>query len=447
MDFPEVQVFQEQSPARLERVDAAALAFDLEMANSFQNSAPVVCMIGLGRVNQEGCLTEIGSITRRADEPALIRWFLSRVADHLAQHPGGRLISFSGTDNDLPWIRERISTHGIGEPESAVLSRVGHLDLKTAFYQRTFNPHISLKGLESLFGIERDSAMQSRKVSYILTDIIRGRGTSQEIPSRIFEYLREDVYHLLVILDRWETVNLDHQRLTDEEYREMVASLARVAKKTAGSLDGSRNKKPDMETFRQFAAQLEQTLAAADRAENFRGFQLPPWPEGRIHHPEVDRIRKKHTRLQEIQLNGSNGDFGLREILGKPKGALAVVRQEGKLLVIRRAEGLSRAPGRWGLPGGVLEKEETPEAAAVRELREELNLEGTAVRPLGTSLSFSGEYRMFWVDVTVEDLSGLTPNPKEVSDVRWVTPQELEELDSLIPGAREQVSRILGKPW
>jgi len=51
------------------------------------------------------------------------------------------------------------------------------------------------------------------------------------------------------------------------------------------------------------------------------------------------------------------------------------------LLVTRRAKTLSSHAGQWALPGGRIDTGETPEAAALRELREEVNLvlDGSAV--------------------------------------------------------------------
>ncbi|MFD0340392.1 NUDIX hydrolase [Streptomyces sp. NPDC127117] len=46
-----------------------------------------------------------------------------------------------------------------------------------------------------------------------------------------------------------------------------------------------------------------------------------------------------------------------------------VVREDGRLLAIRRADN-----GTWELPGGVLELDETPEAGVVREVLEETGI-------------------------------------------------------------------------
>lgn len=43
----------------------------------------------------------------------------------------------------------------------------------------------------------------------------------------------------------------------------------------------------------------------------------------------------------------------------------------------------------WGFPGGFIEREESPRAAAQRELKEETNLDGTMVKMLGTCSHFN----------------------------------------------------------
>jgi 8-oxo-dGTP diphosphatase len=53
--------------------------------------------------------------------------------------------------------------------------------------------------------------------------------------------------------------------------------------------------------------------------------------------------------------------------------AIAVVEWEGRFLVGQRPDGVPLA-GLWEFPGGKIEPGETPEAAAVRECREETGL-------------------------------------------------------------------------
>lgn len=54
--------------------------------------------------------------------------------------------------------------------------------------------------------------------------------------------------------------------------------------------------------------------------------------------------------------------------------AVALVDTDGRVLIARRPEGKSMA-GLWEFPGGKVEPGESPEAALIRELAEELGIE------------------------------------------------------------------------
>jgi 8-oxo-dGTP diphosphatase len=64
--------------------------------------------------------------------------------------------------------------------------------------------------------------------------------------------------------------------------------------------------------------------------------------------------------------------------------AAALVDAAGRVLVAQRPQGKSLA-GLWEFPGGKVENGETPEAALVRELAEELaiSVEEAALQPIG----------------------------------------------------------------
>ena len=54
--------------------------------------------------------------------------------------------------------------------------------------------------------------------------------------------------------------------------------------------------------------------------------------------------------------------------------ALALIDEDGRVLLTQRPEGKSMA-GLWEFPGGKVEPGETPEAALIREIHEELGVE------------------------------------------------------------------------
>lgn len=62
-------------------------------------------------------------------------------------------------------------------------------------------------------------------------------------------------------------------------------------------------------------------------------------------------------------------------------GVRCLVEHEGRVLLIRNPYG----PMKWDLPGGGVRRGERPEEAALREVREEVGLALSGLRPLGRS--------------------------------------------------------------
>jgi 8-oxo-dGTP diphosphatase len=104
---------------------------------------------------------------------------------------------------------------------------------------------------------------------------------------------------------------------------------------------------------------------------------------------------------------------------------VAVV-QEGRVLAAYRPG----ADGGWEFPGGKVEAGETDEQAAVREIREELDLEIKVGESLGPGVDISAAYRLHVYLATV--LAG-DPVLREHSELRWFAPDELDESDWLVP--------------
>lgn len=105
------------------------------------------------------------------------------------------------------------------------------------------------------------------------------------------------------------------------------------------------------------------------------------------------------------------------------RGAVGVVVEEGKFLVIRRSP-LVRAPNLLCFPGGGVETGETSDVAVVRELREELHLETRVERLLWKSVTAWGtQLDWFLVHRTPDQVP--KANPQEVAEVLWMVPGEL----------------------
>ena len=98
-------------------------------------------------------------------------------------------------------------------------------------------------------------------------------------------------------------------------------------------------------------------------------------------------------------------------------GSLVVAEATGRFLLPKRAEG-TLDPHTWATWGGAVDPGETPEEAALRELREEAGFAGSAaLRPLYLFRHESGfRYHNFLAVVGDE----FTPDPNwEIADFGW----------------------------
>jgi 8-oxo-dGTP diphosphatase len=108
-----------------------------------------------------------------------------------------------------------------------------------------------------------------------------------------------------------------------------------------------------------------------------------------------------------------------------PNAASVALIRRGQALLIQRAYAPFR--GFWTLPGGRLEPGETIEQCAVREVREELGLEVSALRPvLEQTIGTTVKYRLA---VFASDAFEGKINPSdEISAHGWIAPAEIGTL-------------------
>ena len=106
--------------------------------------------------------------------------------------------------------------------------------------------------------------------------------------------------------------------------------------------------------------------------------------------------------------------------------ALGIVRKDGRILVSRRRKDIFLG-GFWEFPGGKREPGESYAACVARELKEEVDLDVRVVRELTPVRHDYGSRRVILQPYLCEVASG-EARPVEVSEVKWVSPSELETL-------------------
>lgn len=121
-------------------------------------------------------------------------------------------------------------------------------------------------------------------------------------------------------------------------------------------------------------------------------------------------------------------------------GAICVIeRDDGHVMLIRQSY-----RQRWGLPGGLLARDEEPEAAALREVREEVAIEVELTSPASVFV----EPRLRRVDVIYRarpaagDNAHPRPSSPEITAVEWFPLDGLPPLQAETATALEMVGLV-----
>lgn len=106
--------------------------------------------------------------------------------------------------------------------------------------------------------------------------------------------------------------------------------------------------------------------------------------------------------------------------------AVALIDVDGRVLLAQRPEGKSMA-GLWEFPGGKVEVGETPEAALVRELEEELGINTwkSCLAPLTFASHSYDSFHLLMPLFACRKWEG-TPQSRENQALKWVRPKDLK---------------------
>ncbi|MEO1567928.1 MAG: (deoxy)nucleoside triphosphate pyrophosphohydrolase [Pseudomonadota bacterium] len=107
--------------------------------------------------------------------------------------------------------------------------------------------------------------------------------------------------------------------------------------------------------------------------------------------------------------------------------AVALINGDGHILLAQRPPGKSMA-GLWEFPGGKVHDGETPEAALVRELKEELsiNVNPADLDPITFASHGYADFHLLMPLFACRTWHG-TPTPVEGQTLAWVAPTALAD--------------------
>jgi 8-oxo-dGTP diphosphatase len=119
--------------------------------------------------------------------------------------------------------------------------------------------------------------------------------------------------------------------------------------------------------------------------------------------------------------------------------ACTIIPSDGKIVLLQR--GIEPGYGKWVFPGGYVDRGETVPDAAVREAREEVNLEVCLTSLLGV---YSYEHSPVIIIVYLAEVTGgELKAADEALDVRLYSPEEIPWTELAFPSTREALRQYV----
>jgi len=107
--------------------------------------------------------------------------------------------------------------------------------------------------------------------------------------------------------------------------------------------------------------------------------------------------------------------------------AVALVDADGRVLIAQRPEGKNMA-GLWEFPGGKIERDECPEDALIRELREELGIavKEACLAPFTFASHNYPDFHLLMPLYVCRRWDGI-PEPRHHAALKWVRPKDMKD--------------------
>ncbi len=112
------------------------------------------------------------------------------------------------------------------------------------------------------------------------------------------------------------------------------------------------------------------------------------------------------------------------------KEAVGVIIKNDKneILLFQRGPKARSEQGKWESAGGAMEQGETPEEAAIREVKEETGLNTVGLKQLFEIENPDGEWKVYMFTCQVIGEPQIL-EPEICSDYQWVSKDELSEME------------------
>ena len=162
--------------------------------------------------------------------------------------------------------------------------------------------------------------------------------------------------------------------------------------------------------------------------------------------PLVDRVDTQGLRTGDrVVLDGDRGTLELPDVRGVPV-VTAVLRNGGRILIVRRSEDVGSFRGRWSAISGYVEGREDLKARALREVREETGIRQARVRGTAVPALARDEATLYVVHPFLIDVASRRVHLDwENVEHRWIRPAELDGYDT-VPRLKDVVAAVLTGP-